>query len=87
MLRPICCLVSSTFSANYHTDYASRSSNHSPLDVANRSKDNYHTYRDETGFDYDVVLARADLSKNINERHHLKVFLFPTTTPFHPHPN
>ncbi|KAI9705109.1 MAG: hypothetical protein M1836_006892 [Candelina mexicana] len=38
--------------------------------------DNYHTYRDETGFDYDVVLARADLSRNINERHHLKVPFF-----------
>ncbi|KAI9709830.1 MAG: hypothetical protein M1812_007622 [Candelaria pacifica] len=51
-----------------------------------KTTDNYHTYHDETGFGYDVVLARADLSKNINERHHLKVLPCPNHLPPSPPP-
>lgn len=37
------------------------------------SLDNYHIYRDSTGFDYDITLARLDLSSNTCERYDLRV--------------
>lgn len=35
--------------------------------------ENYHIYRDSTGFDYDVTLTRVDLANNRNERYQLRV--------------
>ncbi|KAI9799746.1 MAG: hypothetical protein M1833_003865 [Piccolia ochrophora] len=35
---------------------------------------NYHIYRDTTLFEYDIVLARADLEKNRNERYQLRLY-------------
>lgn len=35
--------------------------------------ENYHIYRDSTGFDYDVTLMRIDLVNNRNERYELRV--------------
>ena len=35
--------------------------------------DGYHLYRDSTGFEYSLTLARADLTRNINERYYIKV--------------
>jgi hypothetical protein len=35
--------------------------------------DNYHVYRDSTGFDYDITLTRVDLANNRNERYQLRV--------------
>ncbi|MCJ1367968.1 hypothetical protein MMC16_007106 [Acarospora aff. strigata] len=47
----------------------------------------YHIYRDETDFEYEVVLARADLATNKNERYTLKasslVSLYESHTPPH----
>lgn len=37
----------------------------------------YHIYRDETDFDYEVKLARADVTTNKNERYILKVCASP----------
>ncbi|KAI9812887.1 MAG: hypothetical protein M1827_004405 [Pycnora praestabilis] len=44
-------------------------------------EDNYHLYRDETGFDYDIVLARFDILTNKNQRYYLKLY----ETHSHPH--
>ena len=47
--------------------------------------DGYHIYRDSTGFNYDITLARADLTSNKNERYYLKVSPFrPFPTPVFP---
>ena len=35
--------------------------------------DNYHTYRDATGFIYNITVSRVDLSTNKNERYNIKV--------------
>ena len=39
--------------------------------------DGYHIYRDSTGFEYNLTLARADLTYNINERYYIKVGSLP----------
>ncbi|KAF2452971.1 hypothetical protein BDY21DRAFT_375163 [Lineolata rhizophorae] len=35
---------------------------------------NHHIYRDPTGFDYDIVLYRIDIARNVNERFKIRIF-------------
>ena len=35
--------------------------------------ENYHVYQDDTGFDYDIVLTRVDITNNANERYNICV--------------